>query len=62
MANIGKITQVIGPVVDVSFDAEGSKLPNILDALEVTKENGQKIVLECQQHLGEKITYSKGCS
>ncbi|KOF02566.1 ATP synthase subunit beta [Roseivirga seohaensis] len=53
MANIGKITQVIGPVVDVSFDAEGSKLPNILDALEVTKENGQKIVLECQQHLGE---------
>ncbi len=53
MANIGKITQVIGPVVDVSFDAEGAKLPNILDALEVTKENGQKIVLECQQHLGE---------
>lgn len=53
MANLGKITQVIGPVVDVSFDAAESKLPNILDALEVTKENGQKIVLECQQHLGE---------
>lgn len=53
MANIGKITQVIGPVVDVSFDAEGASLPNILDALEVTKENGQTIVLECQQHLGE---------
>ncbi|GAB5524055.1 MAG: F0F1 ATP synthase subunit beta [Roseivirga sp.] len=53
MANIGKITQVIGPVVDVSFDAEGAKLPNILDALEVTRPNGQKIVLECQQHLGE---------
>ena len=53
MANIGKITQVIGPVVDVSFDAENAKLPNILDALEVTKANGQKIVLECQQHLGE---------
>jgi len=53
MANIGKITQVIGPVVDVSFDAEGAKLPNILDSLEVTKENGQKVVLECQQHLGE---------
>ena len=44
MANIGKITQVIGPVVDVSF--EGGKLPNILDALELTKENGQKVVLE----------------
>jgi len=53
MANIGKITQVIGPVVDVSFDAEGAKLPNILDALEVTRPNGQKIVLETQQHLGE---------
>ena len=53
MANIGKITQVIGPVVDVSFEGEGAKLPNILDSLEVTKENGQKVVLECQQHLGE---------
>ncbi|MBL3656996.1 F0F1 ATP synthase subunit beta [Fulvivirga sediminis] len=53
MANIGKITQVIGPVVDVSFDTEGAKLPNILDSLEVTKANGQKVVLECQQHLGE---------
>ncbi len=53
MANIGKITQVIGPVVDVSFDAEGAKLPNILDSLEVVKDNGQKVVLETQQHLGE---------
>jgi len=51
MANTGKIVQVIGPVVDISF--EGGKLPNILDALEVTKENGQKVVLEVQQHLGE---------
>ncbi|GAB2775385.1 F-type H+-transporting ATPase subunit beta [Hymenobacter luteus] len=53
MANTGKITQVIGPVVDVSFAGESSKLPNILDALEVTKDNGQKVLLECQQHLGE---------
>jgi len=53
MANIGKITQVIGPVVDVSFTEEGAKLPKILDALEVVKDNGQKIVLEVQQHLGE---------
>ncbi|WP_422361218.1 F0F1 ATP synthase subunit beta [Reichenbachiella sp.] len=53
MANSGKITQVIGPVVDVSFEADGAKVPNILDALYVTKENGQKVVLECQQHLGE---------
>ncbi|PJJ58903.1 F0F1 ATP synthase subunit beta [Hymenobacter chitinivorans] len=53
MANNGKITQVIGPVVDVSFAGEGSTLPNILDALEVTKDNGQVVILECQQHLGE---------
>ncbi|MDX5418842.1 MAG: F0F1 ATP synthase subunit beta, partial [Hymenobacteraceae bacterium] len=53
MANIGRITQVIGPVVDVSFAGENSKLPNILDALQVTKDNGQVIILECQTHLGE---------
>ena len=53
MPNIGKIAQIIGPVVDVSFAADNAKLPNILDAMYVTKENGQKIVLECQQHLGE---------
>ena len=53
MANTGKVVQVIGPVVDVSFDTEGSNLPNILDSLLVTKSNGHKIVLECQQHLGE---------
>ncbi|GAA4411324.1 F0F1 ATP synthase subunit beta [Nibrella viscosa] len=51
--NKGKVTQVIGPVVDVSFEGEGSRLPAILDALEVTKTNGQKVILETQQHLGE---------
>ena len=49
----GKIAQVIGPVVDVRFDLEGGKLPNILDALEIVRENGQKLVLEVQQHVGE---------
>jgi F-type H+-transporting ATPase subunit beta len=53
MANFGKITQVIGPVVDVSFSEAGSKVPNILDSLEVTKTDGTRVVLECQQHLGE---------
>ncbi|MBA9078182.1 MULTISPECIES: F0F1 ATP synthase subunit beta [Rufibacter] len=53
MANIGRITQVIGPVVDVSFSGENSKLPNIMDALVVTKDNGARVVLETQQHLGE---------
>jgi F-type H+-transporting ATPase subunit beta len=52
MANNGKIVQVIGPVVDVSFD-DDSQLPKIYDALEVTKENGETLILECQQHLGQ---------
>ena len=49
----GKIAQVIGPVIDVRFDAEGQELPNIMDALEVTKLDGTKVILECQQHVGE---------
>ena len=51
--NKGKIVQVIGPVIDVSFEGEGISLPNILEALEIIRPNGQKIVLECQQHIGE---------
>ncbi|HRH65663.1 MAG TPA: F0F1 ATP synthase subunit beta [Bacteroidia bacterium] len=53
MANIGKITQIIGPVVDVSFDAADTALPNILDALEIDRPGGGVLVLECQQHIGE---------
>ena len=49
---IGKISQIIGPVIDVSFD-EDVPLPNIYDALEVTNEQGTVIVLECQQDIGE---------
>ncbi len=53
MANVGKIKQIIGPVVDVSFEAEGSVLPLIMNALEVKRDDGQTIILEVQQHLGE---------
>ncbi|GAA0299083.1 F0F1 ATP synthase subunit beta [Rhodovulum strictum] len=50
MANaVGKITQVIGAVVDVQFEAH---LPEILNALE-TDNNGKRLVLEVAQHLGE---------
>jgi F-type H+-transporting ATPase subunit beta len=51
--NTGKITQIIGPVIDVSFDTENGALPNILDSLEITRANGEKVILECQQHIGE---------
>ncbi len=47
--NVGRITQVIGAVVDVSFD---DNLPAILTALE-TQVEGRRLVLEVAQHLGE---------
>lgn len=47
----GKVTQVIGAVVDVAFEGE---LPAILNALE-TDNNGNRLVLEVAQHLGENV-------
>ncbi len=49
----GKVLQVIGPVVDVVFENETS-LPEIYDALEIERPSGYPLVLECQQHIGEK--------
>ena len=51
--NIGKISQVIGPVIDIVFENSDNGLPKIYDALEVKKSNGEKMILECQQHVGE---------
>ena len=51
MANTGRIKQVIGPVLDVSF--EGSDLPEILNALTIKREGTEDLIIECQQHLGE---------
>ena len=53
MANIGQVKQVIGPVVDVSFAGESSKIPDILNALEIKRESGEILTLEVQRHLGE---------
>ena len=47
----GKISQIIGPVVDVQFSAE--KLPRIHDALTIERAEGRRMVVEVQQHLGE---------
>ncbi len=52
MPNTGKIKQIIGAVVDVQFNTNG-KLPEIYNALEIKRENGDTLVLEVQQHLGE---------
>src|SRR5262245_26743027 len=46
---VGKVSQVIGAVVDVTFDGH---LPAILNSLETTN-NGNRLVLEVAQHLGE---------
>ncbi|MCB1208368.1 MAG: F0F1 ATP synthase subunit beta [Verrucomicrobiales bacterium] len=55
MSNIGKIVQVIGPVVDVDFSATG-QLPAIYNALEISYEQGGKpisLTCEVQSHLGD---------
>lgn len=53
----GRISQIIGPVVDVCFGEGGKKageeLPKIHDALEITHPDGRKIIVEVQQHIGE---------
>ena len=43
----GKVAQVIGPVIDVTFDLNDTSLPDIYDSLEITRENGDKLILEC---------------
>ncbi len=49
----GRVTQVIGAVVDVQFS--GDRLPEILHALEIPRENGKRLVLEVQQNLGNGV-------
>ncbi len=51
--NFGKITQVIGPVVDVTFEGEGNHVPEIYTALSVARNDGTELMLEVEQHIGE---------
>ncbi len=54
---LGRISQIIGPVVDVFFETDGQSpdkvLPQIHEALEVTHPDGRRIIVEVQQHIGE---------
>jgi F-type H+-transporting ATPase subunit beta len=50
---IGEVIQVIGPVVDVSFEKSGEELPNIHEALEIERQDDHVLVIECQLHIGE---------
>ena len=50
--NKGKVLQIMGPVVDVEFPGENS-LPKIYNSLEINKNDGSKLILEVQSHIGE---------
>ena len=54
---IGRISQIVGPVIDVYFDTKGEDpekvLPKIHDALKVKRPDGRELVIEVQQHIGE---------
>ena len=53
----GHISQIIGPVIDVYFDTKGldaeKVLPKIHEAMSVKRPNGEQIIVEVQQHIGE---------
>ncbi|HFE64635.1 MAG TPA: F0F1 ATP synthase subunit beta [Caldithrix sp.] len=54
--NIGRIRQIIGPVIDVEFK-EG-ELPQIYNALKITRQDGSTLITEVHQHLGENMVRS----
>lgn len=49
----GTVTQVIGPVVDVMFEGDNNQVPPIYGALKVERDNGETLILEVEQHIGE---------
>ena len=53
----GRISQIIGPVVDVYFDTKGEDsekvLPKIYEALSIKRPDGSNLIVEVQQHIGE---------
>ncbi len=49
-ANIGKITQIVGAVLDIKFTG---KLPEINESIEITRKEGSRLVVEVAQHLGD---------
>lgn len=51
--NKGKISQIIGPVMDIEF--EKGELPEILNAIKIIREDGSELITETQQHLGENL-------
>ena len=53
--NIGHISQVVGPVIDVTFEAAGGAVPAINEALTIERADGQQLVTEVRQHIGDHV-------
>jgi F-type H+-transporting ATPase subunit beta len=51
--NTGKITQIIGAVLDIKFDAES--MPNLYNSITITRQNGEQLIVEVAQHLGDDV-------
>ncbi|MGL5244067.1 MAG: F0F1 ATP synthase subunit beta, partial [Sarcina sp.] len=51
--NVGKVVQVIGPVIDIKFATD--ELPNIYNSIHIKKEDGTVLVCEVEQHVGDDI-------
>ena len=53
MENIGRVVQIIGPVVDIRF--EDKKLPNLYNAIIIEKNDGSTLTVEVAQHIGDDV-------
>jgi F-type H+-transporting ATPase subunit beta len=51
--NTGKITQIIGAVLDIKFDAES--MPNLYNSITIKRQNGEQLIVEVAQHLGDDV-------
>ncbi len=53
MENIGKVVQIIGPVIDIRFD--GDQLPKLHNAIKIEKGNDEYLTVEVAQHIGDDV-------
>lgn len=51
--HIGKVVQVIGPVIDIKFDSDS--LPNLYNSIHIDLDEGQELIAEVEQHVGDDI-------
>ena len=51
--HIGKVVQVIGPVIDIKFDSDS--LPNLYNSIHIDLDEGKELIAEVEQHVGDDI-------